>query len=290
MAEVRVERTIPSVSSVSHLFWGAVFGGSAVTLVTVMLLVLFGIAVGLFAVDPATEQNPLGGIGIGSAIWWVLSWVVALFFGGWVTSRFAGLQRKFDGLLHGLVTWSLTFLFSLFFLTNVIGTVVGGTFGMMSTIFSAASEVVSVVAPEATRALTGDDPMQVVIQEAQQVIEQVRQRGGQNAVQELTTALREIFKDPQMTQAEEQRIVSLLLQYTDMSRDEASSLVNRWADTYENARQRLGEIKEQLPQRAEQITEALARAALWAFLALLLGAVAAAAGGMVGRVKGEVNL
>ncbi|MFP4315087.1 MAG: hypothetical protein ACLFQR_02585 [Desulfovibrionales bacterium] len=283
-------QALPRVDSVSNISWRAIFGGTAITLVVVMMLVLLGIAVGMFSVDPATEENPFGGLGTGSAIWWVLSWIIALFFGGWVTSRFAGLQRKFDGVLHGLVTWSITFLVSLFFLTNVIGTVVGGTFSIMQNVMSAAGQAVSVVAPSVSEALTGEDPLKAVMQQGQKVLDEIRQRGGERAVSELTDALRQIFQQPEVTQADRQRIRDILLEYTDMSEQEARRTVDQWVSSYEQARQEIQQMQEQLPKRAEQISDALGQAAIWSFIALLLGALAAGLGGMVGRVKGVVSV
>jgi hypothetical protein len=290
MAEHTEYRGLPSARTLSTLSWGAVFGGAAVTLVTVMLLLLLGIAIGSFAINPATEEDPFGGLGIGSAIWWVLSWIIALFFGGWVTARFAGLQRKFDGALHGLVTWSVTFLASLILLTNVMGAVIGGTFGILGSVLSAAGEIAQVI-PEAAEVVTGEDePIQRVMEEARQVIEQARQRGGEMAVQEITTTIREIFRQPEVTPADRQRMVAMLTKYTDMGEQEARNTTDRWVGTYEQARQRLQEVRRQLPATAEQMSDALGKAAIWSFVALLLGAIAAALGGMTGRVKGEVTI
>jgi hypothetical protein len=61
---VKTEKIIsPRVDMISRLSWGAVFGGTAVT---VMLLMLLGISIGFFAVEPASEENPFGGVATGS--------------------------------------------------------------------------------------------------------------------------------------------------------------------------------------------------------------------------------
>ncbi len=285
------EYAVPRSDSVANISWRAIFAGTTITLVTMMMLILLGIAFGLFAMDPATEENPFGGLGIGATIWWILSWIIALFFGGWFTSRFAGLQRKLDGALHGLVTWSLTFIISLLFLANMIGTVVGGTFTVIQNTLRMAGQMVAVVAPEAAQVMTGgQDPTQAVMQEGQEIIEQIRQRGGEDAVNELTTALRQIFQQPEVTQQDRQRLTNIIAQYTDMSEQEAGNKVDQWVNTYEQTRQRVEEMGKQVPQKAEQMSETLGQAALWAFIALLLGAVAAAVGGMVGRVAGVVRV
>ncbi|MEZ4601771.1 MAG: hypothetical protein R2940_18425 [Syntrophotaleaceae bacterium] len=283
-------QALPRTDSISNVSWRAIFAGTSITLVTMMMLVLLGMAIGLFAVNPATEQNPFGGLGIGTTIWWILSWIISLFIGGWVTSRFAGMQRKWDGALHGLVTWSLTFIISMVFLANLLGAVVGGTFNLMQNTLRMAGQFMSAVAPGMAEMMTGQDPMQAIMQEGQQIMEQIRQRGGEDAVAELTNTIRQVFQQPEITPQDKQKITGILTQYTDMSEQEAESTVDRWVNTYQQARQQVQQFGEQVTQRAEQITDALAQAAIWSFFALLLGAIAAAAGGMVGRVKGVVTV
>jgi CHASE3 domain sensor protein len=256
-----------------------------------MMVMLLGLSIGLYAIEPASEENPFGGLATGSTLWWILSWLVALFLGGWVTSRFAGLQRKFDGALHGIVTWALTFLVSLLLLTNAAGMILGGTFGVMRTVFSAAGQTVSAVAPQVSEMLTGiQDPIQSITQEAKQVIEAIRQRGGERAVAELTDAIKQIFAQPEITQADRQRIVGILLQYTDMSEQQARSTVDQWVTSYQQLRQSVQKQSERLAQTAEKYSDALGTAALASFFTLLLGAAAAALGGMAGRVKGLVKV
>lgn len=290
MAIVQPDKALPSVGSVARLSWGAVFGGTALAVVTLLLMVLLGMAIGFFALNVASEENPLGGYGIGSYIWWVLSWIVALFVGGWITSRFAGLQRKNDGMLHGLVTWALTTLAIMLLLTNVLGAVVGGAFSVAQSALSAAGEAVSAL-PSPSQVLPGQqNPVQAILQEAQQTIEQVRQRGGEEAVNELTSAMREVFSKPEITQADQQRIAGLLAKYTDMGQQEAQATVSRWVSSYEQAKQKMGQLGQRAARTAEDVAQALGHAAIWSFLALLLGAVAAGLGGRAGRVGGPVSV
>ncbi len=278
--------------TVSKVSWGAVIAGTTITIVVAVMLELLGLAIGLFSLDIATEQNPVSGYGIGAMIWWLLSWLVALFAGGWVTARFAGLQRVFDGALHGLVTWSLATILSFVLLTSVLGTVVGGAFGVVTSVFQATQQVVSMVVPAVGNIMKNQNAVETVVQEAQQMIQTVRQQGGDDAVNELTSAIREIFSDAQINQQEQQRIVNLLVKYTDMGRQDAQKMVSQWQNTYQQAREQIQSIAGDvnLEQRAEQLADTLAAAALWSFIGMLLGALAAGLGGATGRVKGNVRV
>ena len=96
--------------------WGAFFAGLVVSLVVdAGALVCSGWASGWASVNPATEENPLGGVGIGAAIWLGLTALIALFFGGWTTAKLAGSVRGLNGVLHSIVMWGLVthrFIFS----------------------------------------------------------------------------------------------------------------------------------------------------------------------------------
>ena len=281
----------PSRHTVSRLSWSALFGGTAVSLTTVMMLVLLGASIGFYTIEPASEENPFGGLAAGSAFWWLLSWIVALFLGGWIASRFGGLQRKFDGALHGIVTWALTFLVSFLLLTNTMGMILGGTFGVMQNVFSAAGQAISAVAPQLSEVLTGSqDPIKALTREAKQIIETVRQRGGENAVAQLTSTIEQVFAKPEITPADRRSIVDILVQYADMSEKEARSTVDRWTNRYQQLKQTVQQYDEQLARTAQQYSDALGGAAIASFFALLLGAAAAAFGGMAGRVKGAVRI
>lgn len=118
----------------------------------------------------------------------------------------------------------------------------------------------------------------------------VRQQGGADAVAELTDAIKQVFAQPEITQADRQRIVDILLKYTDMSEPQARSTVDQWTSSYQELKQNLQQQAERLSQTAEKYSDALGKAALAAFFTLLLGTVAAALGGMAGRVKGLVKI
>ncbi|MCL5237856.1 MAG: hypothetical protein M1353_08420 [Nitrospirae bacterium] len=86
-----------------RISWGAIFAGTIVALVIELTLSLLGMGIGLGVVNPATETNPLGGVGTGAGIWLAVSTLISLFAGGWVASRLAGFPRSSTGILHGPV-------------------------------------------------------------------------------------------------------------------------------------------------------------------------------------------
>lgn len=105
--------------------WGAVFAGVAVGVSVQLVLTLLGIASGLSAIDVAQGES----VGVGPLLWAGVSMLISAFIGGYVAARMSGLKRKVDGVLHGVVSWSVTTL-----LFATLATSAGGS--MMSGIFS----------------------------------------------------------------------------------------------------------------------------------------------------------
>lgn len=107
--------------------WGAIFAGTTVVLATQLLLSTLGIGIGASTINPLTEQNPMSGLGTGAAIWFGISTLISLFVGGWVAGRLAGVPLKTDSMLHGLLTWGLSTLLTVYLLTSALGGLIGGT-------------------------------------------------------------------------------------------------------------------------------------------------------------------
>lgn len=70
---------------------GAVFAGIVVTLALQLILGILGLAIGANSINPLQEQNPASGLGTGTVIWFAISTLLALFSGGWVAGRLAGI-------------------------------------------------------------------------------------------------------------------------------------------------------------------------------------------------------
>ncbi len=123
----------PAAAAVKRISWASVFAGVVIVLVTQLLLSLLGLGIGASTINPTTEQDPASGLGIGAGIWFILTSLIALFAGGWVAGRLAGIPRNIDSMLHGLLTWGLASLLLFYFLTSTVGSLIGGTFRVLGT-------------------------------------------------------------------------------------------------------------------------------------------------------------
>lgn len=112
----------------ARISWGAVFAGAVVALATQLVLTLVGTAIGLATLNPAEDQSPSGTtLGIGAAVWLVISSLISLFVGGYVAGRLGG---TFNGWLHGLATWATLTLLTILLLTTAAGGLVGAASGL----------------------------------------------------------------------------------------------------------------------------------------------------------------
>ena len=114
--------------TLQRLSWGAVLAGSVIALILQLALNLLGISVGMTSITPRYgEDSPEAGeVASSAAIWVGVSTLIAMFAGGWVAARFAGIPDNVDGLLHGLMVWAIVTLISLFLLTTTIGRIISG--------------------------------------------------------------------------------------------------------------------------------------------------------------------
>jgi hypothetical protein len=118
------EAAIPYRTEVSRPSWPAIFAGVVIVLVVQLLLAFLGLGIGLSSVSASGTVS--SGLGIGSGIWWIISSLISLFIGGWAAARMAGVERSFDGALHGLVTWGLASILTIYLLTSTLGALIGG--------------------------------------------------------------------------------------------------------------------------------------------------------------------
>jgi hypothetical protein len=88
--------------------WSAIIGGWLLATGIASLMYVAGLALGFTAFDPYNAEATAKGIGMGTAIWVVLTWAVSLFLGGMFASWFDGRSDQTVGTLHGVTVWALS--------------------------------------------------------------------------------------------------------------------------------------------------------------------------------------
>lgn len=115
----------PVVDYHDRVRWGPIFAGIVVAIATQLILSALGAAIGLSTGVVSTEPSE---ISLGVGIWSIISLLIALFIGGWVTAATCGPMNSKTALLHGLILWATTLAISSWLLANGVS----GTFGIVA--------------------------------------------------------------------------------------------------------------------------------------------------------------
>ncbi len=141
-ASVEVETARRKVS------WGAIVAGSVVAVAITILLGLFGAGLGFAAIDPATESGPLSGISTGSAIYFVIAQLIALFAGGFVAARLSENLETVKAALHGVTVWAVATVVAVWLGASAAGSVATTAYSAVGNLASAARQAAGAVIPE----------------------------------------------------------------------------------------------------------------------------------------------
>lgn len=273
-----------------RISWGAVFAGVIIVLIVQLLLSLLGVGIGASTIDPTQHGGTpeASSFGIGAGLWWVICSLISVFAGSWVAGRLAGMPDRTDGMLHGLVAWGLSMLLVLYLLTTAVSSLIGGAFGVVGSAMQAAGQGALAAGGAAAGAAQTPGVLGPFQRDLQQLVNRAKQQAqvtGQqfeqitndesvrNVVEKAVTTGPE-----SLSESDRQAAIDALARHTGMSRPEAEQRLAQWQQTYR-------ETKEQALQAAEATADTVAKASLWSFVALLLGAVVAAVGGMLGSPR-----
>ena len=273
---------VESTEAIKRMSWGAVLAGAVVALSVQLLLSLLGVGIGLATVDPAAGDTPSAtSFGIATGVFYAIVTLLSLFAGGWVAGRLAGMPVRTDGLLHGLVTWSVAMLLLLYVVTTSVGALLSGTLGVVGNTLQAAGQGMQAAAGAAAQSQIGQQALNKIQQQAQQLLGQAQQ--ATNA-QDTSGLLQQVMAIAQggVSDQEQQRITDQIVQRTGVTREEAAAQLQQLQTQYQEARTA---AEEQARQAAQAASETVSQGAFWSFAALLCGAIAAAVGGLVGTPR-----
>lgn len=288
--------------------WGSVLAGSAIALVTSLVLSVLGTAIGASAVDAMQAGNPLSGFGTGAGIWLFVSTLLAIGVGAFVAGRTAPDR----GGLHGILSWTITTLLITWLLAALATSVVGAAGNVVGKGLSAAGSGIAAVAPgisdsvkqqlneqgisldwdslqgELDTLLKQSGKAELDPATVEQKAEQIGADGKQSATDAATdpaqaaTELKQWFErvkasgEPALNAADKEALVNIVAARTGKSQAEASQIVENYAQAYQQAVQKVEELKAQAEQKAREAGEIaakqLSRAAWSTLLMLLLGA------------------
>jgi ElaB/YqjD/DUF883 family membrane-anchored ribosome-binding protein len=279
--------------AVRRISWGAIVAGVVVVLVVQMALMLLGLAIGAAAIDPVTADTPAAStLGVGGGVWWLASTAIAVFVGGWVAGRLAGMPSRTDGTLHGVVTWAVSTLIAIYLLSTAIGGLVGGAFGALGSAAQAVGQGTQSLASTAMQVVPDDirnqaqqlfDRVPAAAGQVQQEAQETQQAAGAGSmVEAVQRVVRGVQEDA--SPADRDAALNVIAQQAGIPREQAEQRLEQFQTTYNDYAQR---AEEETRQAAQAAAETVSQVSFWSVVALILGAVLAAVGGRLGTPRDE---
>jgi hypothetical protein len=282
--EIQEVTTGTASSLLRRASWGAIFAGMFVTIVLQVMFTMLGAAIGGAIIDPMHQQNPTQGIAIGSGIWLLVTGLISIWIGSCIAGRLSGGPRRADGLLHGIVTWSVSTVGMLIAVATVGGALLGATGSLLTGALALGGAATGTETKVALQ-----DQLKDILPQAGSLLpptgrSESQAPGNLTAMAqqdpELANALSRLeAKGGAQAQPERDQVVNLLTTKHNLSQQQAMNLVNQWDTQFQQARTQAG-------QEGRQAGTALARGvsqgALWGFIALFLGLLISAWGGWAG--------
>lgn len=162
-APVGVTETVGIQQLRPRISWGAVMAGAILALVVQLLLQMLGAGIGLSTVDPLRPGDTPSATAFATTagIWWAVGGLIAAYVGGWLAGKLAGVSRPGDGAWHGLMSWAVSTLVTVYVLSTAAGSLLSGASNVAGTAASATATAATGaaasnpgVASEAARAAT----------------------------------------------------------------------------------------------------------------------------------------
>lgn len=308
---------------ISRVNWGAIIAGGLTALAIGVLLNLLGVGIGLSTIDPLEEANPMSGLGTGSLIWWVLSNLIALFGGGYVAGRTAGFTDRQDGALHGFLAWGFYATVSFFLLTSTVSSIANGVGGAVASVFGNSNQNRMVVQLDRAQQQSEQQTNNTIAQIKRQAFDLINQAERYNilpddaseevrsSINQAQRSLKEMEIDQELSEIvsdisyevedgnlkvylegekiNRETLKDYLADNTELTEAEIERTVNKWQaqidQTVAQVQQTYATVRQKAVKYSDQAADALATACIGAFFALLLGALAAYFGGMLGSPK-----
>jgi len=132
MAEANRPSAVDLIGVRSRVSWGAITAGAMISLTIYIVLTMVGVALGIeLAVRGSADR-----VGAGAAIYSIVVLLLAMFFGGWATSRLAVGESKLEAVLYGLILWGVLFMGMVWLLATGMRTGFGALFGTASGVYA----------------------------------------------------------------------------------------------------------------------------------------------------------
>ena len=275
----------------AKMSWGAIFGGAVAALGVWMMLYALGLALGLSSLDPRNPSS-LKSSGAFTGIWGIVTPLIALFVGGMVAGRGAGIVTKLGGAIHGLVVWGLTTIAGVWLLVNLVGSLVGGVAAVGKTAVQAGTGVAVGAAQNVDQIGKAAQGFGLDVDDALRPVNQRLQAEGKPTVtsEQLRGAATDVVQQGwRQGRVDRALLIASIAQNTGLSRVDAEQIATRMETQFNATKANLGDrlsgAAQSVQTGALQAAETTGKAFWGIFGALFLGLASAIVGATTGVSK-----
>jgi hypothetical protein len=283
------------VGGLSAFSWGAALAGGIAATATAFILISLGSGIGLLAASPYSTGPSWTTLTVAGAIWIVLAQTWGHAVGGYLAGRLRTMvsvdppdEADFRDGAHGFVAWAIGVLLTLAMVATV------GMFTVGLTGHVASSVGAGAIAQQQDRTGAGATATDYFVDQ----LFRTPPRDGAAATQPSATQPAATGQQDQQSRAEVNRILARSGTAGEISQDDRAYLGRvvsaRTGLPPEEANRRVQEVEQRMKAQAKEAADKAAKAgsmlSFWTFMSLLMGAAAAAVGGIVGGNHRDDNL
>ncbi|MCK8657529.1 hypothetical protein [Pseudomonas umsongensis] len=262
-------------STVSGVYWGAIFAGAAAAAALSLILVLLGFGLGFSAVSPwANEGMSAKGLGISTIVWLAVTQIIASGAGGYIAGRLRvkwaymhGDEVYFRDTAHGFLAWCVATLVTATLVAGSVSSIVSGGVQAGAQVAGGAANAVTQAAGTAA-ANTDSDQYGYYIDslfrdDRPAAVSDDAARGT------VTRIFVRSLSDGQLSPEDRTYLAQLVAQRTNLTQADAERRVD---EVYARTQKAVADAKLAAQQAADTAAKVAAWTTLWMFVALLAGA------------------
>ena len=271
----------PAASPASAVSWGAILAGAAAAAALSLILLMLGVGLGLSSVSPwARDGVSATTFGASTVIWITVTQLAASAFGGYLAGRLRHRWANthsdevyFRDTAHGFLAWAIASLVTVTLLTSAVGSILSGGAQMVGSAASTGAQLV------AAKADSADTSMGYFVDslfrkdgDAAAAPSPVAEPASAAPLLEVGRIFTRNLQATTLPPADARYVGQLVAQRTGLSQADAEKRVNT---VYAQMQTQLQSAKATALEAVEKSRKVSAYAALWLFIALLMGAFVA---------------
>ncbi|WWP02211.1 MAG: YrzE family protein [Candidatus Dasytiphilus stammeri] len=255
--------------SFKKISWNAIFAGVTLTITTYLLLTILGTAIGASIFNPFKMHNHFNGIRIIATIWSMLSMLIAIAIGGYISGYFA----KNDGFLHGILVWAINTLICSWLIITLFSSVINNAINIFGFGLQTAGNGISFISNQIKpltqhkiqnnfNDLLKNELEQTILQRSkimfpanQTKIRQGYKNDPTSLNKEMINWLQDVIShnETSLRSIDRKNLKDIIISYIDQNNEQAEKIVQQVEIIYQN----IFEKYQQLKNKAEETTRKL---------------------------------